>query len=249
MLRMILQGLADLFWPRRTLCLICEQTLAGCSEPAGLVCDHCLGSMAFNAHESRCANCTRPTYAADGLCAECAEGSPFGVVFALGPHAGALREAIHHIKFGDRQELGAVLGRRLGGRVSVPYDCVVPVPLHRSRLRERGYNQAAVIGREIAAAAGIPLHEGVLVRLRSTGHQAKLHRRNRLHNLQGAFGVAAATPPWAGKRVLLVDDVLTTGATAAAAATELYGSGARSVDLAVLAVSTTPVKGKLKTRP
>lgn len=249
MLRMIFQGLADLFWPPRTQCLICQAPLAGCSEPKGLVCDECLSSMAFDPKEPRCANCTRPTYASDGLCDECADGSPFGVVFSLGPHRGPLREAVHHLKFEDRQELGAVLGRRLAQRISVRYDCVVPVPLHRTRLRERGYNQAAIVGREIAAAAGIPLHEEILVRLRRTGHQAKLHRRNRLHNLQGAFGVKGATPPWLGQRVLLVDDVLTTGATAASAATELYGSGARSVDLAVLAVSTTLVKGKQKTRP
>ncbi|HWI65843.1 MAG TPA: phosphoribosyltransferase family protein [Symbiobacteriaceae bacterium] len=245
----VVQGLLELLWPHRTDCLICQSPLAGSSEPSGLVCDQCLTSMAFDPREPRCANCTRPTYAADGLCAECAEGSPFGMVFSLGPHKDALREAIHHFKFEDRRDLGAVLGRRLAGRVSVPYDCVVPVPLHRSRLRERGYNQAAVVGREIAAKLGVPLHEGVLVRLRRTGHQAKLHRSNRLHNLQGAFGVTSSTPPWAGRRVLLVDDVLTTGATAAAAATELYGSGARSVDLAVLAVSTTPVRGKLKTHP
>lgn len=245
----ILQGLLELFWPRRTACLICEGSLAACSAPSGLVCDQCLESMAFDPRDPRCANCTRPTYAADGICAECAEGSPFGMVFSLGPHRDALREAIHHFKFEDRRELGTVLGRRLAGRISVPYDCVVPIPLHRTRLRERGYNQAAVVGREIAAKLGVPLHEGVLVRQRRTGHQAKLHRSNRLHNLQGAFGVAGPAVPWTGKRVLLVDDVLTTGATAAAAATELYGSGARSVDLAVLAVSITPVRGKLKTHP
>lgn len=247
--RLILQGLADLVWPPRTRCLVCEEPLAGCSEPASLVCDACLNSMAFDPGEVRCANCTRPTYAPDGLCAECADGSAFGVVFALGPHAGALREAVHHIKFGDRTELGTVLGCRLARRIAVKFDCVVPVPLHRSRLRDRGYNQAALIGRELADAAGIPMYEDTLVRLRSTGHQAKLHRRSRLSNLQGAFGVTVPTPPWAGQRVLLVDDVLTTGATAAAATAVLYGSGARSVDLAVLAVSTTPVKGKLKTSP
>ncbi|HYF93338.1 MAG TPA: phosphoribosyltransferase family protein [Symbiobacteriaceae bacterium] len=249
MLRMILQGLANILWPPRTTCLICQTVLAGCSEPAGLVCDQCLGEMDFDPLAPRCANCTRPTYAADGLCAECEDGSPFGVVFSLGHHQGALREAVHHFKFEDRRELGAILGRRLAQRICIPLDCVVPVPLHRSRLLERGYNQAAVVGQQIARAADIPMIENVLVRLRRTGHQAKLHRHSRLHNLQGAFGVASAAPPWSGKRVLLVDDVLTTGATAAAAATELYGSGARSVDLAVLAVSTTPVRGKLKSHP
>lgn len=244
-----MQGLLDLLWPPRTRCLVCEEPLAGCSEPAALICDECFDSMAFTGEEPRCANCTRPTYEPDGLCPECAEGSPYGVVFALGPHVGALREAVHHVKFHDRQELAAVLGRRLARAISVRHDCIIPVPLHRSRLAERGYNQAAIVAGEIARVTGVPMYDRELVRLRRTGHQAKLDRRHRLQNLRGAFGTAKATPAFAGQRVLLVDDVLTTGATAAAVADELYRGGARSVDLAVLGVSTTTVKGKLKTHP
>jgi ComF family protein len=126
---------------------------------------------------------------------------------------------------------------------------VIPVPLHRSRLAERGYNQAAIVAGEIARVMGVPMFDRELVRLRRTGHQAKLDRRHRMQNLRGAFGPAKATPAFAGMRVLLVDDVLTTGATAAAVAEAIYRGGARSVDLAVLGVSTTTVKGKQKTRP
>ncbi|HLN64524.1 MAG TPA: double zinc ribbon domain-containing protein [Symbiobacteriaceae bacterium] len=245
MLGQLLRSLLDLLWPPRTRCLLCEGPL---TDAGTLVCTGCLDSMHFEPGEPRCANCNRPTYRSDHICDDCVDGAPFGVVFALGPHVGPLREAVHHFKFGDRPELAPVLGARLAAAIHVPVDCVVPVPLHRARLRERGYNQSALLADRIAATVHVPLYQ-TLIRTRDTGHQAKLDRRHRLDNLHGAFAAAKGqSVPWAGQRVLLVDDVLTTGATAASAAAALYASGARSVDLAVLAVSTTPVRGNLKTR-
>jgi ComF family protein len=238
----------DLVWPPRTQCLLCGGLLEGDPGPHQLACPACLASMAFEPGVSRCANCSRPSSRQSGLCPDCEDGSPFGVVFALGPHEGPLREAIHHFKFSDRPELAGLLGPRLAARISVAHDCIVPIPLHRSRLRERGYNQAALLARAIGAVKGVSVCEGVLIRLRATGHQAKLSRESRLRNLSGAFAVGpAASPPWEDRRVLLVDDVLTTGTTVTAAAEILYRTGARSVDTAVLAVSTTPVQGKLQT--
>lgn len=173
-------------------------------------------------------------------------GSAFGYVYALGLHEGALREAVHHLKFGDREELAPPLGRRLAALISTRPDCLVPVPLHRSRLVERGFNQATLIARAIAAELSIPVMDQAMTRLRRTGHQAKLDRAARMKNLQHAFGVARTPAPWAGKSVLLVDDVLTTGATAVAVANVLRQTGARAVDMAVLAVSATKVRGILK---
>jgi ComF family protein len=245
MWRHLLRSLLDLVWPPRSRCLLCAGPLA---ETGSLVCTTCLADMRFDPDEPRCANCSRPTFRSDRICPECQDGSPYGVVFALGPHRGALREAVHHFKFGDRPDLAPLLGARLAAAIAVPFDCVVPVPLHRARLRERGYNQAALLADTLAGVLHVPLYQS-LIRSRDTGHQAKLDREHRLYNLAGAFAVAVGQPvPWAGGRVLLVDDVLTTGATASAAAEALYQTGARSVDLAVLAVSTTPVRTNQKTR-
>lgn len=232
-------GLLDLIWPPRTACLLCQGPLGDGLLPKA--CNSCLNQMAFPAGLPRCEYCNRPVLRSNRCCEECAAGSPFGRAWALGLHQGALREAIHHLKFSGHEELAVPLGRLLAERVGQPYGGVVPVPLHRSRLRERGYNQALLVAQGIAAQRGWPVWDGVLIRVRSTGHQAKLDRADRLKNLQCAFQVPRACPPWSGQAVLLVDDVLTTGATAASAAAAILASGASRVDLAVLAVSTTPV--------
>jgi len=239
MLRLFLQGLADLLWPPRTTCLLCEGPLPAEGTGSGLpVCEGCWHGMGFDAAVPRCGNCSRPLAGGPGLCVECAQAPPFGRVWALGLHRGPLREAIHHLKFGGRRRLGVALGLRLAAEIPPVHDLIVPIPLHPSRLRERGYNQAALIGAGIGQALGTAVVERGLVRRRPTGHQAKLDRSERLRNLRGAFGVARVKNlPWEGRRVLLVDDVLTTGATASAAAEVLRATGALGVDLAVLAVS------------
>jgi ComF family protein len=246
-LRLFLRGVLELLWPPRTTCLFCEGTLCqpGGDVPEGLpVCATCWAAMVCAPGLNRCTTCTRPLMGGRGRCMECASGPAFGQVWSLGLHKGALREAIHHLKFNGREALGVPLGQRLADQVDTQHDLVVPLPLHPSRLRERGYNQALLIAWGLAGALGTPVEEGALVRLRRTGHQAKLDRVERLHNLAGAFGVHASRkkePPWVGRTVLLVDDVLTTGATATAAAEALRRTGAARVDLAVLAVSDKPV--------
>jgi ComF family protein len=250
----------DLLWPPRTACLLCHgaleeqgQELPGAasarSGAPGLVCQLCWHGMAFHPGLPRCGTCARPVPGAEPQCVDCEESAPYGQVYAVGTLMGPLREAIHHLKFGGREVLATALGQHLGALHSLPPVCLVPVPLHRSRLRERGYNQAALIARGIAAVSGGTVVEHGLVRLRSTGHQAKLDRHERLENLQAAFGVSSPNPVWFGRDVLLVDDVLTTGATAVAVRTQLLASGARRVDLAVLAVSATPVSGNRKNHP
>lgn len=243
MWRVALQGLLDILWPPRTECLLCAAPLAG-GEPA-FVCADCWADMTFPPEASLCASCMRPVRPFGG-CGDCASGQPFGQVFTLGLHEGALREAVHHLKFSGREELGPLLGRRLAGVVNKPNDCIVPVPLHRSRRVQRGYNQAALVARGLSEVLGIPVIDQGLARRRSTGHQAKLDRFSRLQNLRQAFHLTRTPAPWQGKTVLLVDDVLTTGATAAAAAKVILAGGARAVNLAVLAVSSTPVKENLQ---
>jgi len=252
-----MEGLLDLLWPPRTQCAHCGGPL-GADAVGRLLCGPCWESMGFPPGRRYCFHCARPLpglpAAAGGqgrgllappewgsLCPECRRGSPFGAVYALGVHEGALRKAVHLLKYEGREELGVLLGKRLGGVVDRPPDCLVPMPLHPSRLRERGYNQAALVARGMAAVLDVPVVAEGLVRRRPTARQADLDREGRIRNTADAFGPGRGAPEWAGRRVLLVDDVLTTGATAAAAARVLWEGGAAEVDLAVLAVSGTPV--------
>ncbi len=117
----------------------------------------------------------------------------------------------------------------------IRFDCVIPVPLHRARERERGFNQAAVIARAIATSRRLQLNEASLVRTKATlPHRAGTSQKDRAKSLRGAFKVAAPRLI-ASRTVLLVDDVMTTGATAREAATTLLAGGASAVGLLTIA--------------
>ncbi|GBU17916.1 hypothetical protein AwMethylo_21310 [Methylobacterium sp.] len=124
-----------------------------------------------------------------------------------------------------------------GRQLLTDADLVVPVPLHRWRLWRRRFNQAALLARTVAASAGKPFDTGALERVKATRPQVGLTRAGRAANLQGAFRVPErARARLAGRRVLLVDDVSTTGATGNAAARALLRGGAASVDLLTFAL-------------
>ncbi len=186
---------------------------------------------------SRCAACDEPTGPNVLFCVGCAAT----VVRcpedeAAFEYGGALASAIQRLKYGGRPDLGPALGRVMlatAGRRS-PIDLVVPVPLHPRRLVERGYNQSALLAGPIAELLGAPLLPRALVRLRDTEQQVRLERGTRLLNVAQAFA-ARMTDRLCGARVLLVDDVRTTGATLAACTMTLEAAGARDVVAVVLA--------------
>ena len=149
---------------------------------------------------------------------------------AIGPHDGALRSIVHAIKYEGRRSLAAPLARRMRIRCRWVLDdahLVIPVPLHASRRRERGFNQAIDLSREL----GLPVVRA-LRRARATASQTGLSAPERHQNMHGAFALSRL--PWrasavAGRIVVLVDDVTTTGATVEACAKVLKGAGAREV--------------------
>jgi ComF family protein len=148
---------------------------------------------------------------------------------------GTARELVHRLKYGDRIELALTLGRMMaqaGRKLLEDAELIVPVPLHRTRLWSRRFNQAAALARVVSNLSGVALSPLALARVKRTRQQIGLTRPQRADNLQGAFKVpAGAKPQIEGRRILLVDDVLTTGSTANAAARALLRAGARDVDI------------------
>jgi ComF family protein len=161
---------------------------------------------------------------------------------AVAHYAGAMRTLVHQLKYADRHDARTLLGRWLAeaGRELLPgADVIVPVPLSRLRLLQRQFNQAAVLAGELSRQTGIPAAPLLLTRIRSTRSQVGMTRDQRRRNVAGAFGVPARRrAALAGRSVLLIDDVVTTGATVDACARALRRAGAQRIDVLALALVT-----------
>jgi len=185
---------------------------------------------------TRCAACEEHVAPRLVFCAPCrisvltAGPQPSGQ-YAVFEYGGAVATAIVRLKYAGRVDLASRLGAVMAGAVeplATRVDVVVPVPLHASRLAERGFDQAALLAGPVARGLRISRVARALVRTRATPRQASLDRSARSANVADAFGCPSPRAV-AGKRVLLVDDVRTTGATLAACATALRASGASEV--------------------
>lgn len=193
-----------------------------------------------------CPGCGGQLGAERGLCAGCRAGlrprveshsplvgRPLPHLVTLGRYQGTVRRAVRALKYGGAQEVALPLGQALAAGVPAEWGvvAVVPVPLHRTRQRQRGYNQAELLARTIAAELGVPCLP-LLERTRATAQQAKLHASERTSNLAGAFAVRGELP--AGT-LLLVDDVMTTASTLSACREALTAAGAQELKYAAVA--------------
>ncbi|MBY0558278.1 ComF family protein [Hyphomicrobium sp.] len=159
---------------------------------------------------------------------------------AVASFGGLLQTLIHGFKFHDNHNARRLFGRWMadaGREVLAEADLLVPVPLARWRLLGRRFNQAQILAAEAGRRTGKPVNPFALVRIRSTPHQIGLTRAQRSRNVAGVFRVPARElPNISGKAIVLVDDVITSGATASAAARALKQAGARKVDVLALAI-------------
>jgi ComF family protein len=147
-----------------------------------------------------------------------------------------LRQAVHHFKYRGAVDLDRPLGKLLAAATKEPEstprpDLLVPVPLHKSRMRERTYNQSLLLAKALGKEWRLPVSARLLVRTRATLPQQGLSAQLRRDNMKGAFALSS---PLAGERILLIDDVLTTGATANECSRVLLEGGAAEVAVAVL---------------
>ncbi len=213
------RALLDLFYPPRC---------AGCGQFGVVLCAACQARIAAPPSPA-CRRCGHPGLS-DDLCAACQTApSALDGIASAAIFAPPLRAAIHDLKYNNNRSLAEPLGRHMAAawrRRDLSADCLIPVPLHPRRQAERGYNQSALLARVLAREIESALDERVLARQRATQHQVGLGRAQRQLNVAGAFTCRGNL---AGQRIVIIDDVCTTGATLEACAEALRASGAASV--------------------
>ena len=214
--------------------LVFPRTCAGCGSEGGYFCDECEAG-APRLGPPQCDVCSAPSRAS--LCAWCRTANqPFNGITAPYRWTGVVQELVYSLKYRNVRASAPRLAELLTAHLmekSLDADILTPVPLHPSRERERGYNQSELLAREISNSTGIPMEAGLLARMRNTPPQVTMTSpEERRRNVVGAFECVGNV---AGKRVLLIDDVVTSGATVAECSAQLRKAGAAGVWVVSLA--------------
>ena len=240
MLRRLISGLIDIVYPKR--CLACKNKL-GASSIDNLICTGCWGDIKRNIPPF-CHSCGRHLEKANfskNICAHCIKKSlHFDRAFSPCIYTGVIKELIHEFKYKSKDYLGFPLSRFMiefirEYNLPIGYlDFIVPIPLHKTRLREREFNQAEILSNYISREFKKEVLTDALWRLRYTKTQTDLEMDKRLLNVKDSFSVNNLKSI-KGKNLLIVDDVLTTGATASCAAQSLKDAGANVVFVLTLA--------------
>lgn len=226
----------DVFFPWNLSCIICGSEWV---DPHSGLCQDCADALPLPEGE-QCEQCGRECDA-PGLCADCMREPPsFDRAMAPYVYDGDLRLLLHGFKYNNRRYLALPLARLMRQAMpeTVEKECgfVACVPLHPSRKRQRGYNQSALLAKELSAMLNLPFREKLLRRVRRTTSQATLDRESRLKNVKNAFEAAEKLPQ--GAAVLLIDDIFTTGATVNDCARALKKVGAARVYVLTAAMGT-----------
>lgn len=244
----VLSSLANLFFPAQ--CRICRELLPGITRVP--VCQECWGKIEPTGATGQCSLCGLPVEGdlaalPQFRCGDCVRHPPsFDLARSYGVYGGPLRELVHLLKYQGMTPLAGPLGERMA-EAAQRVECreafatsegVVPMPLDAVRRRQRGYNQAELLAREVARRLSLPLFADACQRVRATATQAGLTRPQRRANVQGAF--AANPKVVADRTVILVDDVMTTGATLSACSRALFQAGAARILCLTLARTAEP---------
>lgn len=233
MLKSLVRTALDTVLPPQ--CLACTERV----ETDGQLCAACFREADFIT-EPMCGQCGLPLAEPAPLCTACDWAPPsFRSARAALRYNPAAKRLILPFKYADRPEAAAGLARMLlrsGQTLLSSADLLVPVPLHRTRLARRGYNQAGQLAKSLGRLSGKPVSVDALVRLRATRPLAELDQIEREMALKGAIGIREGRKHLVvGLTILLIDDVLTTGSTASSCADALYAAGAAAVDVLAIA--------------
>lgn len=241
MLRGFISSLVDVIYPR--LCMVCKKSLKGTSNIDNIVCLECWQKIKRNLPPF-CYQCGRQLEKSNftkHICYNCIKKKlNFDRAFSPCVYEGVIKELIHQFKYRGKDYLGPTLSNPMIEFIkeyNLPMDYIdfiIPIPLHKTRLREREFNQAEVLAKQIAKEFKKTLLNNGLIRNRATKTQTELEEKERFLNVKNSFQVLEKECV-KGKNILLVDDVLTTAATSSEAAYVLKNSGANIVFILTLA--------------
>lgn len=223
----------DMLYPRH--CPLCQKILA---QPGRILCEAC-ETRVSPVQGALCFKCGRPVQADQEYCVMCRKhpGS-FAEGRGIFPYDKIWKASLMGYKYGGCREYGDFYGKCLWlyGRKEIQRwkpDTLVPVPLHKSKLRMRGFDQAAYLAERLSSFCGIPVRNGLVIKIRKTKAQKKLDAAERRRNLKGAFQLKDSPK---GKRILIIDDVYTTGSTVDAVASCLRNGGAEEIFFLTLCI-------------
>lgn len=223
------KGILDLLYPEK--CIVCHRVMEP-SEGAGLCVD--CRSLLLPVEEPRCKRCSKALADMETeMCEDCRDRK-FYVErgFALYPYNGPMRRAIRNFKYSGELAGGIYFAEQMAERYgnwvrSLSPDVLIPVPIHKKRMRFRGFNQAACLAEGIGRRLGIPVEQNGLIRTENTKPQKGLDSRSRLNNLKKGFAVSQKGGGY--RCAVLVDDIYTTGATLEACGKALREAGTKSI--------------------
>lgn len=232
-----MKKLLDLLFPPR--CAVCGEVLT-IEERNGYLCKSCAADIPYFPR-GKCPHCGSTTDNG-GFCESCLKQFAFAGACSAFPYE-TVRTAIHFYKYDGGKEIGRGLGELMADyllkyheELLVQTDIILSVPLHKKKEKQRGFNQTHILCEKISEKTGLPFQKDGLERKRETVAQSMLTPEERKINLKDAFGVTA---DFSGKRILLVDDIFTTGTTCNECAKELYRGGASAVRVFTLSAAGT----------
>lgn len=234
----IKDGLTEVLFPAKKVCPVChqEESIRGSIGP------NCLNRIII-IKEPICEKCGRPERLeamSHRICKQCSETNfYFTKARAVALYEGALREMLAEFKYRYRPDLGEALGLLMVEWVKLhrefqDFDIIIPIPINQQKLNLRGYNQAQLLASPLQRYLGINLKDDIIIREKITESQNKLDKEQRFVNIKGAFRVVD-TKPLSGAKVLLIDDIFTTGATTSEASRVLLRAGSLEVKILTLA--------------
>ena len=237
----IFESFIDLLYPPS--CLLCRNAIPIKNKEI-ILCAPCLNAIQPN-QPPFCKKCSRSLqgYYQTPLCFECRNLKPhFNFAYASCYYNDSMRKLIHLFKYGQKTALQYFFTELIDSFLKIykirlsHFDLLVPVPLHSVRLRERGYNQAHLLAKNLSKKLNIKLAESNIIRIKNTKNQAVLSQKDRWTNIQGAFRIKQPSA-FLKRSVLLIDDLLTTGATASECAKILKAHGAKKVGVLTVAIA------------